>query len=178
VLQVLARKLERLDESLAQRAPGGDVRCADARDAAAWHGWTGRFETVVTSPPYYGLRSYGPDQWLRAWLLGAPAQVQYGRIGQLAHGSVAAYVEALGQVWARCSQAATGRLVLHVRFGDIPSRRLPVREVFSQALEASGVRWRLRGCAAVRYERGARQARQMGAGASAFEEFDFCVERQ
>lgn len=178
VLDVLARKLERLDESLARGAPDGEVRCADARDADAWLGWEGRFETVVTSPPYYGLRSYGPDQWLRAWLLGAPPQVQYGRVGQLAHGSVPAYVEALGLVWRRCSQAAPGRLVLHVRFGDIPSRRLKVREVFSQALEASGVRWRLCSCEAVRYERGARQARQMGAGADVFEEFDFRVERQ
>src|SRR5262249_34411512 len=26
-----------------------------------------RFRWVITSPPYYGMRSYFPDQWLRNW---------------------------------------------------------------------------------------------------------------
>ena len=40
-------------------------RCTCAEYRPAW---------VVTSPPYYGLRTYGPDQWLRQWFLGGPAE--------------------------------------------------------------------------------------------------------
>lgn len=177
VAAVLARKLARMAESLTRPSAGGAVCAADARDPASYRDWAGMFDTVITSPPYYGLRSYVPDQWLRAWFLGGPPAVQYGPGAQLAHGSVPAYIAALGAVWAACSQAGAARLSLHVRFGDIPSKRLPVRAVFAQSLEASGVCWRERACVPVRYERGARQARQMAAGTAPFEEFDFHVER-
>ena len=29
-----------------------------------------RFTRVITSPPYLGMRTYLPDQWLRYWALG------------------------------------------------------------------------------------------------------------
>lgn len=32
---------------------------------------------VVTSPPYFGMRTYLPDQWLRLWFLGGPDYVEY-----------------------------------------------------------------------------------------------------
>jgi hypothetical protein len=38
-----------------------------------------RFKWVITSPPYYGMRSYFPDQWLRNWFLGGPDTVCYSR---------------------------------------------------------------------------------------------------
>jgi hypothetical protein len=31
----------------------------------------------LTSPAYYGLRTYVADQWLRNWFLGGPAYVDY-----------------------------------------------------------------------------------------------------
>ena len=32
---------------------------------------------IVTSPPYYGLRTYVSDQWLRNWFLGGADRVDY-----------------------------------------------------------------------------------------------------
>ena len=47
---------------------------------------------VITSPPYYGLRTYQPDQWLRQWFLGGPAQTSYDVGPQLSHRSQDAFV--------------------------------------------------------------------------------------
>jgi hypothetical protein len=38
------------------------------------------------SPPYYGRRTYIPDQWLRNWFLGGSSNVEYSNDLQLAHG--------------------------------------------------------------------------------------------
>jgi hypothetical protein len=35
----------------------------------------GPIQWVITSPPYYGLRTYRPDQWLREWFLGGACKV-------------------------------------------------------------------------------------------------------
>ncbi len=40
---------------------------------------------IVTSPPYYGMRTYLPDQWIRNWFLGGPPEVDYSIKGQLPH---------------------------------------------------------------------------------------------
>ena len=37
----------------------------------------GLFSWVVTSPPYYGMRTYLQDQWLRNWFLGGSSFVDY-----------------------------------------------------------------------------------------------------
>ncbi|MFW5955411.1 MAG: DNA methyltransferase, partial [Rhodothermales bacterium] len=48
----------------------------DARSLSAeW--LQGRVDTVVTSPPYWQMRTYKPDQWLRLWFLGGPEDVEY-----------------------------------------------------------------------------------------------------
>src|SRR6267143_1772878 len=47
---------------------------------------------VVTSPPYYGMRTYRQDQWLRNWFLGGPATADYmARNSDLAHSSPEAF---------------------------------------------------------------------------------------
>ena len=56
----------------------GDSRDSEAfADAPQDIGW------FVTSPPYYGMRTYFPDQWLRLWFLGGEAHVEYGQQGQV-----------------------------------------------------------------------------------------------
>ena len=54
----------------------GDSRDQDVCTLAAGHD---KVSWVITSPPYYGLRTYIPDQWLRHWFLGGPAKVEYSR---------------------------------------------------------------------------------------------------
>lgn len=39
------------------------------------------------SPPYYGMRTYLPDQWLRLWFLGGPDYVEH----QLKHSGAVSF---------------------------------------------------------------------------------------
>lgn len=82
----------------------------------------GQFDWVVTSPPYYGLRTYLPDQWIRNWFLGGPATVDYSSHGQISHAGRDRFVSDLREVWlnvgAHCRPGA--RMV--IRFGSIRDR--------------------------------------------------------
>ena len=97
---------------------------------------------VVTSPPYYGLRTYQPDQWLRQWFLGGPAQTSYDVGHQLSHRSRDAFIMDLRSVWENVAAFTTDDARLVVRFGAINDRPIDPKEVLKASLEATP--WRLR----------------------------------
>jgi len=107
-------------------SPPGDARCA----------W------IVTSPPYFGMRTYRPDQWLRNWFLGGPPYVDYSQEGQLAH-HADGFAEQLGRVWSNVASACVANARLVLRFGCIPSSPVTPQELIVRSLESSGRRWRL-----------------------------------
>jgi SAM-dependent methyltransferase len=82
----------------------------------------GPVQHVVTSPPYYGLRTYRPDQWLREWFLGGSDEVCYTAESQVGHRSPEAFAADLAAVWTRLAEhvAANARMV--IRFGAINDR--------------------------------------------------------
>ena len=90
---------------------------------------------VITSPPYYGLRTYQPDQWLRQWFLGGPAQTSYDVGPQLSHRSQDAFVEDLRSVWKNVAAFTTDDARLIVRFGAINDRPVDPMEVLETSLE-------------------------------------------
>ena len=70
VLRVLRRKLERISDLDAPTVDSfARVLCADAREARPYRQLEDHL-LVITSPPYYGMRTYIQDQWLRHWFLG------------------------------------------------------------------------------------------------------------
>src|SRR5258705_10068506 len=77
VLDAIARRathvLADLPDPVGGHAINGDCR------TVLGHGR--QFRWVVTSPPYLGMRTYVPDQWLRRWLLGGAPQVDYNAGG-------------------------------------------------------------------------------------------------
>ena len=116
----------------------GDSREREViRDACADH----RPAWVITSPPYYGLRTYGSDQWLRQWFLGGPAQVSYDVGPQLTHRSRDAFIMELRAVWRNVAAFTSDDARLVVRFGAINYRPLDPIEVMEASLEKTP--WRL-----------------------------------
>lgn len=107
------------------------------RDACADH----RPAWVITSPPYYGLRTYGPDQWLRQWFLGGPAEVSYDVGPQLTHRSREIFVRELRDVWKNVAAFTSDDARLVVRFGAINDRPLDPMEVLEASLDETP--WRL-----------------------------------
>jgi len=126
-------------------APGavGEILQADSRDPSVFapivrqH----RFDWIITSPPYYGMRTYRPDQWLRSWFLGGPAQVDYGQAGQVAHSSAEIFAQQLRAVWQNVGGVCNPGAHLVIRFGGINDRRVDPLGLLVASLDGTG--WRI-----------------------------------
>jgi hypothetical protein len=101
-----------------------------------------RFDLVITSPPYYGMRTYVPDQWLRNWFLGGPSEVPYDSQGQLTHQpSQAAFVSALAEVWRAVAKRCTAEARLVIRFGALPSAKASPAKLIIASLREAEAGW-------------------------------------
>lgn len=174
VLKVLRRKLSRIGDL---EAPGNgaarEVSCSDARSITFRKSLRKRTSVVITSPPYYGMRTYVQDQWLRLWFLGGPDHVDYRNEEQLNHGGHDAFIEDLATVWQRIRRSHADRIDLYVRFGAISSARSDAREILKSSLEEADD-WTLISVRnAESATSGKRQADQMGRNSNAATEYDF-----
>jgi hypothetical protein len=98
----------------------------------------GNFKWIITSPPYYGLKAYIPDQWLRYWFLGGSSQVEYSSLGQLLHSSPMVFASELRRVWQNVAAISASNARLAIRFGAINDRKLDPPELIRTSLLNSG----------------------------------------
>lgn len=172
VLKVIERKLRRIhDMDTPKVGSFNRIKYADSRLAKPYKNINGRL-LVITSPPYYGMRTYIQDQWLRNWFLGGPEEIDYETDIQIRHSGHDAFICDLARVW-RNIRKRSNEVDLYVRFGTIPSAKSDARELLNASLEEAG-RYKLiytkRACTA---SEGRRQADQMRGDSEAAEEFDF-----
>ena len=133
-----------------------------------------KFRWVITSPPYYGMRTYIPDQWMRNWLLGGPPKVVYRPPGrEIDHGSADVFADDLHKVWKGLAASAARNARLVIRFGGIADRDVDPVTLLKVSLLDSG--WRLTtAISAGDANEGRRQATQFVHGGPApREEYDF-----
>lgn len=139
-----------------------------------------KFRWVITSPPYYGMRSYFPDQWLRNWFLGGPDTVSYSRDDQLPHTSEDDFVEGLAAVWTKAAVVCHPDAKLVVRFGALPSVSKEPQSILTKSIQKSESGWRITTVKkAGTAQRGRRQYEQFGSSPSdPIEEIDLyaCLE--
>jgi len=178
VVRVLERKLKLIAASKAlipakfANVVGGNATCASALPSKR------DFSVVVTSPPYYGMRTYVQDQWLRNWFLGGSAKVDYSAGAQLEHTGQDVFAKSLGRVWANMARTKADSLDMYVRFGVIPSVNVDPRAMMLRSLEASGASLRMVSCRnASSAHSGKRQAEQMKTDSGACDEYDFHIVR-
>jgi hypothetical protein len=100
-----------------------------------------RVNWVITSPPYYGMNMYIPDQWLRHWFVGGPPRVDYSTVGQVAHSSPRAYATQLRQVWMHVGEVCEPSAKLAVRFGGIHDRKANPLSIIKASFAGTG--WRI-----------------------------------
>ena len=129
------------------------------------------FDWVVTSPPYYGLRTYRPDQWLRLWFLGGQDTVDYSQHEQIIHSSPEDFANQLSKVWRNCASVCKAGARLVIRFGRIPDRNADPVEILRASLSKTDWRVQTR-CNAGSASIGKRQAGHFGIRSTAFQEFD------
>jgi hypothetical protein len=124
-----------------------------------------KFSWVITSPPYYGMRTYFPDHWLRNWFVGGPSDVDYCANRQLSHHSEAQFVADLGGVWKKIAEASLPGARLVCRFGALPSCRKDPRDLFRRSLAEADCGWQIRTIRdAGTSQHGRRQCDQFGTG--------------
>lgn len=118
----------------------GAVRLADSREAGALQPQTRgtRFDWVITSPPYYGMRTYIPDQWLRNWFVGGPDAVDYSNRNQVVHSGPEDFAADLRRVWRNTEQVCADDAKMVIRFGGIMDRRADPLDLIKSSLSDSG----------------------------------------
>jgi len=173
VINVLTKKLKRIQD-LNEDSPSRiqNVKCLDARKATSFGKIQGPV-VVVTSPPYYGMRTYVQDQWLRMWFLGGDEEIDYENHSQLCHGGHERFIKDLSKVWSIIARRAQDEAHLYVRFGSIPSAKSDARKILKDSLEEAGS-WKLISVRnAQTSDSGKRQADYMGGESDPATEFDF-----
>lgn len=161
LLQVVARRAGRAFTDAPSPVDGvviqGDARSVEVPAVA------GGVSHVVTSPPYYGMRTYLTDQWLRHWFLGGPETPDYRSDRQMDMSSPGAFAADLGQVWQRIASAARPGCRMTVRFGAIPSAPSSPEAIIRDSLERADSQWSVeRVDDAGLAVRGRRQSEQFG----------------
>jgi hypothetical protein len=179
VLTVLKRKIARIAAGENEGETNIDnVILGDSCDPSTYPRRCQDFSVVITSPPYYGMRTYIQDQWLRHWFLGGLDHVVYDTGCQLQHNGPDGFAKSLGKVWKNMAQSRADDLRMFIRFGVVPSVKVDAKEVMYASFEDSGVNWKvvsIRGADTANI--GKRQADQMGTGSVAAVEYDFHVVR-
>ncbi|WP_432734489.1 DNA methyltransferase [Maridesulfovibrio sp. FT414] len=178
-IEVIKRKIKRLTglEDGEKNTPAQVIE-GDAQELKTLPEGCKDFSIVVTSPPYYGMKTYVQDQWLRNWFLGGTPYVDYNIKPQLNHGGQEAFAQSLGKVWDNMAQSHSESLHMYVRFGVIPSATVDPKVLFRSSLAASKCNWKLVSTRSAKTAaEGKRQAGQMKAGSTAAVEYDFHVKR-
>ena len=175
VMETIEKKLERISDL--DSDPYGrltNVKCSDARHADTYRN-VADASLFITSPPYYGMRTYVQDQWLRMWFLGGSADVDYAYNEQLSHGGHAAFVTDLAKVWTNLAKRAKDGAHLYVRFGTLPSAKSDAKKLLRESIDEAGD-WKMISVRdAQTSHAGKRQADHMGQDSTPSEEYDFHV---
>lgn len=105
-------------------AASGTVILADSRNPESFDIIADEsVDWVITSPPYYGMRTYLPDQWLRLWFLGGADHVDYRQDGQLTHSGQEDFAKQLSLVWQNAAKFCRRGARMVIRFGAINDRK-------------------------------------------------------
>ena len=140
VIDLIKRRAQRY-YSKPPRADGIVIK-GDSRESATFESIQGRdVSWVVTSPPYYGLRTYIPDQWLRNWFVGGSSEVDYSNQHQLSHSSPETFSADLERVWNNVAAISRTGANMVIRFGGIPDRKADPVCIIKKSLRDTA--WRI-----------------------------------
>lgn len=133
VMNIITRRANRY---YPYEMPGrGQIIFGDSRSEKLFSEIENKYKWVITSPPYYGMRTYLPDQWIRLWFLGGKADVDYSVDGQVTHTSQDEYADDLKRVWRNVAKKCTKNAKLVVRFGCLNSRQVNALDILRKSFK-------------------------------------------
>lgn len=136
VLQIIETRAQKYYSG--QRPATGTIVRGDSREESSFRHIQRNIRWVITSPPYYGMTTYIPDQWIRAWFLGGKPTVDYSTKGQLQHSSPEVFAAQLRQVWINTGQICEPEARMVVRLGGINDRQVDPLRLLDWSLAGSG----------------------------------------
>jgi len=114
----------------------------DSRKIETFHSLREKhIEWIITSPPYFGMRTYVQDQWIRYWFLGGPPKIDYSVEAQLGSGKKLTFIKELNKVWKNLSEFADEKTALVIRCGSIRSKYIEALGAVEASLEKTG--WKI-----------------------------------
>lgn len=96
---------------------------------------------VITSPPYFGMSTYIPDQWLRSWYIGGKSEVDYSTAGQIKHSSADVFSTQLKQIWRNVGTACDQGASLVIRIGELNAQKADHLSLIKESLSNTG--WKI-----------------------------------
>jgi hypothetical protein len=136
VLQIIETRARRYYSG--QRPAIGMIVQGDSRNKDSYRFIKDKIKWIITSPPYYGMNTYIPDQWLRMWFVGGLPAVDYSSEGQIRHSSPDRFVLELMQVWKNIGIVCESAAQMVIRFGGINNRKADPLEILKRSLSGSG----------------------------------------
>ncbi|MDW8306484.1 MAG: DNA methyltransferase [Leptospiraceae bacterium] len=135
VIEIVRKRAERFYAY--QHESIGEVKLGDSRQLETLRpkNTNIKFHWVITSPPYYGMRTYLADQWLRLWFLGGPPWVEYRAINQFCHQNPHDFVKDLTTVWNHVASLCDRQANMVIRFGGIPARKINHLDLIHESLK-------------------------------------------
>lgn len=142
LVSLISRKTEYIFNNQIPKKSGGKIILGDSRNLNKIS--AGKFDWIITSPPYYGMSTYPQDQWLRNWFLGGKEKVNYSNASQLNHGSENMFLNDLSKVWINVAKKSKPCAKLIIRFGALPSKsdKTPA-ELLKESLKLADCGWKL-----------------------------------
>jgi DNA modification methylase len=140
LIEVIRERAHRYYSSDLQKVESS-VFLGDSREEKAFSEFENKFDWIITSPPYYGMRTYRPDQWLRLWFLGGSSQVDYTNRNQIDHTNKERFVSDLNKVWKNLGKKSHEGTHLVCRFGSINDRDVEALHLFKNSID--GTNWRI-----------------------------------
>jgi hypothetical protein len=137
VLEIISTRANRFFSEEKKKALGNIIH-GDSRSKKAFDGIEHKVKWIITSPPYYGMRTYIPDQWLRMWFLGGKDSVDYSTEGQIEHPSADEFASQLTQVWNNVGDVSANGAQMIIRFGGINDRNADPLQILRLSLQSSG----------------------------------------
>jgi len=164
--------------SIVGRSSVETISCVDSRDYSGYRMIKRPIDLVISSPPYYGMRTYLQDQWLRYWLIGGSEKIDYEASRQVDHLSPTDFAKSLSAVWDNIYNKAADDIRMVIRFGGLGSRKADYDQLFRNSIERSAGNWQIyysRNAGSA--SKGRRQADVMGgiASSAAIEEKDYFI---
>ncbi len=156
----------------------GKVIRGDSREEKTFKRVPAKVKLIITSPPYFGMSTYIPDQWLRLWFLGGDSSVTYSAPKQFSHGSESNFINQLKEVWKNVGNISTKQAKLFIRFGAINTNKVNPKRIIEESLMDTG--WSVNSVtSAGTADRGRRQYEHFSNESNeALTEYDFIVDKK